>query len=262
LVKSRQSPGTLWQRPGIAQAHFGKDQATARHTLVKPRQSSGTLWQRPGKVQAHFGKDQAESRHTLEKSKQSLAHSRIEGILAQGQQSNTVAQEMDKTNLTHMHLGRGVPSCGMAERPRGSPQRRRKPQPSKNNTPQLEPTGKRRRNTNRGLRSVKRTEERKLKRRTVAAWSRTLYKYHRGNTLAGQARPGRTNKLAHENTRTQFKEFKQAMKAATSNGATSTRAVGQRAHTKGTEKTKESNGGAEHRTKPQQQPGEHSRWQA
>ena len=141
-------------------------------------------------------------------------------------------------NTQHKHSGRGVPSCGMAERPRGLPQRRRKPHPSKSNTAQLEPTGKRRRNNNRGLRSQKRTEERKLKRRTVSAWSRTLYKYHRGNTLAGQARPGRTNKLAHENTRTQFKEFKQAMKAATSKGATSTRAVGQRAHTKGTEKNK------------------------
>ena len=96
-----------------------------------------------------------------------------------------------------------------------------------------EPTGKRRRNNNRGLRSHKRTEERKLKRRTVSAWSRTLYKYHRGHTLAGQARPGRTSKLAHENTRTQFNEFKQAVKEATSNGAKSTRVAGQR-----TEKTK------------------------
>ena len=63
---------------------------------------------------------------------------------------------------------------------------------------------------------------------TVAAWSRTLYKYDRGHTLAGQARPGRMSKLAHENTRTQFKEFKQAVKEATSNGAKSTRVAGQR----------------------------------
>ena len=256
MVKTRQSPGTLWQRPGRVQAHFGKDQAQARHTLDKSRQISGTLWQRPGKVQAHFGKDQAESRHTLEKSKQSLAQLSTGGILVQAQQSNTVAQETDKTNVTYMHLSRGVPSCGMADRPRGLPQRRRKPHPSKSNTAQLEPTGKRRRNNNRGLRSHKRTEERKLKRRTVSAWSRTLYKYHSGHTLAGQARPGRTSKLAHENTRTQFKEFKQAVKEATSNGAKSTRVAGQR-----TKKTKESNVGAEHRTKPQQQPGERSRWQ-
>jgi hypothetical protein len=144
----------------------------------------------------------------------------------------------------------------MAVQPRGLPQRRRKPHPSKNNTKQLEPTGERLRNNTRGLRSPKRTEERKLKRRSVSVWSRTLYKYHRGHTLAGQARPGRMNKLAHENTRVHFKEFKISVKETTGNGAKSTRTTGQNR-----EKNKKSNGGVEQGTKPQQQRGEHSRWQ-
>ena len=163
MVKSRQSPGTLWQRPGRVQAHFGKDQAEARHTLAKSRQTSGTLWQRPGKVQAHFGKDQAESRHTLEKSKQSLAQSRKGGILVQGHQSNIVAQESVNANSTYKHLSRGVPSCGMAERPRGLPQRRRKPRPS--NTTKHNTTGKRRRNTNRGVKRYVRKQKKKRRRK-------------------------------------------------------------------------------------------------
>jgi hypothetical protein len=116
----------------------------------------------------------------------------------------------------------------MAERPRGLPQRSRKPRPS--NTTKHNPTGKRRRNTNRGFRSYEKTEERKLRRRTVTAWSRTLYRCYRGNTLSGQARPGRKRqKLAHDNTRrTAFIEFRQATKEATA----------QQAHPKGTVKQK------------------------
>ena len=132
-------------------------------------------------------------------------------------------------NTQHKHSGRGVPSCGMAERPRGLPQRSRKPRPS--NTTKHNPTGKRRRNTNRGFRSNGRQkEERKLRRRTVTAWSRTFYRCYRGNTLPGQARPGRKRqKLAHENTRrTAVTEFRQATKAATA----------QQTHPKGTVKHK------------------------
>ena len=65
------------------------------------------------------------------------------------------------------HFGRGVPSSGMADQPRGSPQRRRKPHPSKAATD------------------------------------------CRGNTLTGQARPGRKRReLAHESTHAYHGECK------------------------------------------------------
>ena len=78
--------------------------------------------------------------------------------------------------------------------------------------------------------SDEKTEERKLRRRTVTAWSRTLYRCYRGNTLSGQARPGRKRqKLAHENTRrTAYTGFRQSTKAATA----------QQTHPKGTVKHK------------------------
>ena len=166
----------------------------------------------------------------MEKTKRSLAQLWKRAILAQQQNGNMTAQGTCRTKkyTQHKHSGRGVPSCGMAERPRGLPQRSRKPRPS--NTTKHNPTGKRRRNTNRGFRSYEKTEERKLRRRTVTAWSRTLYRCYRGSTLSGQARPGRKRqKLAHENTRrTACTEFRQATKAATA----------QQTHPKGTVKHK------------------------
>ena len=152
---------TFWQRPGKDLAQFGKDQAETWHNLVKSRQRPGTIWQRPGKDLAQFGKAQAETWHNLEKTKRSLAQLGKRAILAQQQNGNMTAQGTCRTKkyTQHKHSGRGVPSCGMAERPRGLPQRSRKPRPS--NTTKHNPTGKRRRNTNRGVRRYGRTKKKK-----------------------------------------------------------------------------------------------------
>ena len=93
------------------------------------------------------------------------------------------------------HFGRGVPSRGMADQPRGTPQRRRKPHPSQHNKNK---TGERLRNNKRGLRSKQKTADRKKKRSSAAAWSRQLYRYYRGHTLTGKASSGRRKQLAHD----------------------------------------------------------------
>ena len=49
------------------------------------------------------------------------------------------------------------------------------------------------------------------------AWSRNLHRHYRGNTLSGQARPGRADKkLAHESShKSYFHDFRKATKEAT-----------------------------------------------
>ena len=50
---------------------------------------------------------------------------------------------------------------------------------------------------------------------TARAWSKRHYRYFRGHTLAGQARPSRSKRLAHENARqADFGDFKIATKAS------------------------------------------------
>ena len=110
------------------------------------------------------------------------------------------------------HFGRGVPSRGMADQPRGKPQRRRKPHPSQHNKNK---TGERLRNNKRGLRSKHRTEDRKKKRSSARAWSRQLNRYYRGHTLTGKASSGRRKQLAHDSSRKEFNHFRHATKAAT-----------------------------------------------
>ena len=136
---------------------------------------------------------QEEPGHTVEKTKRILAHSGKRAIWAQQQNGNMSVQGTCRTmvNTQHKHSGRGVPSCGMAERPRGLPQRRRKPRPS--NTTKHNTTGKRRRNTNRGVKRYvrkqkKKEEERTIRRRTVTAWPEHVIVAEEGTPCPG--RPG------------------------------------------------------------------------
>jgi hypothetical protein len=149
--------------PGGDQVQYGEDQTkfgTRRtrpnevwHILEKAKRSSahfgevhtwfGTLWKMPNEVWHTLEKTkrslaheeaQVEPGHTVEKTKRILAHSGKRAKWAQQQNGYMSVQGTCRTMVytQYMHSGRGVPSCGMAVRPRGLPQRRRKPQPSNN----------------------------------------------------------------------------------------------------------------------------------